>query len=454
VSADTHNLDDEVYFYFRGSDDFKETLRMYAAANAQAEISEGKDKDAYLGKAAMLKKGLVKYLSENKNTCFNVTYKCQMRQLIEVLKGKYNRDMTFKDTIDLASSICLDEYFGQIYPGLPVMKTKITRKNQADTVRAAFDHFAGRKTQQSTQMLQSFGILDGDKIRPEGSKYASYYIDQIKKLPSQGVLNYSDIFNAANDDMFEDKQFRINFLFTPIIFLSLVYAGYAVITLKDGSTLTASNLDRVPKISVFDLYEFKYISRPAQISMAELKRLFEVLDINPALLDNPNDREKGVAELLKKAQELSNTAVMSTRKLSDGFDLWGEPLANSLQVAAMQKACTSVKDEFSNYQAKYNTPAKLNNFTLTMEQVEQLAEQIKQMQLIGEYVNFKSDCSSVVGYVANIEYIDLGANFKSEVDAAKASFREIRDSIKDGTSGEQAAQKVDAALSKVKSKYI
>ena len=48
VSADTHNLDDEVYFYFRGSDEFKEMLRMFAAANAQADISEGKDKDAYL----------------------------------------------------------------------------------------------------------------------------------------------------------------------------------------------------------------------------------------------------------------------------------------------------------------------------------------------------------------------------------------------------------------------
>ena len=251
VSADVHNLDDEVYFYFRGSDEFKETLRMYAAANAQADISEGKDKDAYLNKAAMLKKKLVKYLNENKNTCFNVTYKCQMRQLIEVLKGKYNRDMTFKDTIDLAASICLDEYFGQIYPGIPVMKTKITRKNQADTVRAAFDYFAGRKTQQSTQMLQSFGILDGDKIRPECSKYASYYIDLIKQLPPQGVLNYSDIFDAANDDMFEDKQFRINFVFTPIIFLSLVYAGYAVLILKDGSTLTASNLDKVPKILTY-----------------------------------------------------------------------------------------------------------------------------------------------------------------------------------------------------------
>ena len=122
----------------------------------------------------MWKKKLVKYLSENKNTCFNVTYKCVMHQLIEVLKGKYNRDMTFKDTIDLASSICLDEYFGSIYREYPVMKTKITRTTRPENARAAFYYFSLRNTAKSTLMLQSFGILDGDKIRPEGSKYASY----------------------------------------------------------------------------------------------------------------------------------------------------------------------------------------------------------------------------------------------------------------------------------------
>ncbi len=454
VSADTHNLDDEVYFYFRGNDDFKEDLRLYAAANAQADISEGKDKDAYLGKAAILRKKLIKYLSENKNTCFNVTYKCQMKQLIEVLKGKYNRDMTFKDTIDLASSISLDEYFGTIYPGYPVMKTKITRKNQAENVRAAFDYYAGRKNQQATAMLQSFGILDGDKIRPEGSKYASYYIDMLKKLQPQGVLNYSDIFEPANDNMFVDKEFKINYLFTPIIFLSLVYAGYAVITLKDGSTLTASNLDKVPKTGVFDLYEFKYLSRPAQLSMAELKKLFEVLDINPALLDNPNDREKGVAELLKKAQEMSNSAVLADRKLTDGFELWGEPLANQQQVNMMRSAATAVKNEFSNYQAKFNTPAKLNNFGLTYDQIEELDKQIQLLRRIPEYITFKTDCTDIVGYISAIEFIDLGADMKSAIEDGKAAFRETRDSIMDGTAGDVAAGKVVAKLEKIKEKYI
>ncbi len=448
------NLEDEVYFFFKSSDEFKELLGLFAAANSLAQISEGKDKDAYLNKAGMVRKRLIKYLGENKNTCFEVQYKGQKRQMIEVLKGRYNRDMDFKDTVDLAASVCLDEYFDGVYPEFPVMKTKVTRKNMAENARQAFDYFAGRKTQPATLMLQSFGILDGDKIRPEGSKYAAYFIDLLKKLPPQGVINYSDIFELKFGDVFEDKKFKISFLFTPIVFLSMVYAGYATMTLKNGTVITASNLEQVPKLGVMDLYEFKYLSRPAQISMVELKKLFEVLDINGALLDNPNDRDEGVKQLLAKAQELSNSSVLAARKLQEGFELWGEPLANAQQVDRMQKACTAVRDEFSNYSAKYNTPAKLNNFSLTGEQVDELSEQIALVKTVAEYVTFKTDCSAVVSYIANIEFLDLGVVFKQELEAGKAAFREIRDDIADGASGETAAQKVTTELDKLKDKYI
>lgn len=448
------NLEDEVYFFFKSTAEFKEILGFFSAANAQAQISEGKDKDAYLSKAAMIRKKLIKYLSENKNTCFDIQYKGQKRQMIEVLRGRYNRDMDFKDSVDLAASLCLDEYFCGKYPDCPMMKTKVTRKNMAENVRQAFDYFAGRKTQTATLMLQSFGVLDGDKIRPEGSKYAAYYIDQLKQLPPQGVINYSDIFDVKYDDQYEDKHFKINYLFTPIIFLSMVYAGYATMTLRNGIVLSASNLDTVPRIGVLDLYEFKYLARPAQMAMAELKKLFDVLEINPALLDNPNDRDEGVKQLLKKAQETSNAAVLANQKLNNGFELWNEPLVDAQHLIAMQKACAAVKDEFSNYSARFNTPAKLNNFTLTFDEIDKLAEQITLIKAIAEYVTFKTDCANNVSYLSNIEFIDLGANFKQKLEAAKDEFRSARDSILTGTSGDAAAQKVNAALEKVKEEYI
>lgn len=90
------NLEDEVYFFFKSTAEFKEILGFFSAANAQAQISEGKDKDAYLSKAAMIRKKLIKYLSENKNTCFDIQYKGQKRQMIEVLRGRYNRVWTLR----------------------------------------------------------------------------------------------------------------------------------------------------------------------------------------------------------------------------------------------------------------------------------------------------------------------------------------------------------------------
>lgn len=453
-SASVKNLEDEVYFFFKSTAEFKEILGFYSAANALAQISEGKDKDAYLNKAVIIRKKLIKYLSENKNTCFDIQYKGQKHQMIEVLKGRYNRDMDFKDTVDLAASLCLDDYFCHKYPDCPVLKTRVTRKNMAENVRQSFDYFAGRKTQIADLMLQSFGILEGDKIRPEGSKYASYYIDLLKQLPPQGVINYSDIFDVKYDDQYEDKRFKISYLFTPIVFLSLVYAGYATITLRNGTMLSASNLDTVPRINSLDLYEFKYLSRPAQMAMAELKKLFDALEINPALLDNPNDRDEGVKQLLKKAQESSNTAVIASQKLNNSFELWNEPLVDAQHLFAMQKACTAVKDEFSNYAARFNTPAKLNNFTLSFEEIDELEKQIALTKAIEEFVTFKTDCAANVSYMSNIEFIDMGSNFKQKLEAAKDEFRSARDSILEGTSGQTAAQKVNTALEKVKEEYI
>lgn len=454
ADATIEHLDDEVYFYFKSNDEFKDILGLYAATNELANISEGKDKEAYFNKGGLLRKRLIKYLNENKNTCFDVMYKNQKNKLIEVLKNRYNKDFTFKDTIDLVASLCLDEYFNKKYPEYPIMQTKITRNNMAENVRKAFDYFAGRKDNLSTLMLQSFGILEGNKIKPEGSKFASYYIDLVKNLPPQGVLNYTDIFDLCFMDVYVDKKFKLEYIFTPIIFLSMVYAGYAVITLKNGTTITAANLDKVPKINALDLYEFKYISRPAQISMAELKKLFDVLGINPVLLDNPNNREKAIEELLKKAQDLCSSAVAAEKKLINGFELWGEPLTNTQQIKVLRNTCIAVKNEFSNYNVKFNTPAKLNNFKLSYDDIEELGKQIKLVSVIYEYITFKNECADIVSYISNIELIDISAKFKSNIENAKGEFRLIRDNIMNGVKGNVASQKVNIALTKIKDEYI
>lgn len=448
------NMDDEVYMYFKSTEDFKEMLSTYSAAKELEKMSDGNDRNAYKNKADALEKKLIKFLGENKNTCFDVEYKRKRKQLIEVLGKKYDRDSTFGDTIDLAASVCLDEHFNALYPDFPKMLTKVTKKNIQEIIRIAYDHFAGRKTQQSAAILQSFGLLDGDKIRPEGSKYASYFIEKIKALPPQGVLNYSDLFETVDMKEDYDKRFKLPNYFTGIVLLSLVYAGYVVINPKSGTNITVSELDNIAKLSPTIVYLFKYLSRPAQTSIAELKKLFDVIGLNPSLLDNPNDRDNAIEALLQKAQELCNAAVIAENKINTGFDLWGEPMVNQTVKGQMQSACTAVKNEFSNYKARFNTPAKLSNFSLSSDDIEALGKQITLINLIPEYLTFKETVHDSVSYVSTIENMELDDELKQLIEDSKAVFRKLRDDVADSEDGETEGEKVKSELEKVKSKYI
>ncbi|WP_243186892.1 DUF6079 family protein [Clostridium muellerianum] len=445
--------EDEVFFAFKQNEEFKNDLKLYAAALSMKELAEEKNKETYQNKANIYKKRLTKYLSENKNTCFEVSYKGIKRQLIEVLKGKYNKDFAFKETIDAAASICLDNYFSSKYPDMPIFKTKITLKNQADTIRAGIDHFAGRTNQQSKALLESFNLLDGEKININKSKYAAYYINQLSKLSPKGVINFNDIY-GENFNEYLDKHFSISYALMPIVFVALVHSGNAVIALKNGTTLTASNLDILPKTGALDLYEFKYISKPKDIALRELVRLFEILDIPRGLINNPAEREKGLEELIKKTSALATKAVQSSTKLNGEFELWGEPLIGEHILSDYKQSIKRVVDEFGNFGNRYNTVAKLNNFGMSMEQVEQIGKDIESVEIVIEYDKFKNTCISNVGYIMNLELMELGADFKSKIETAKSKFREVRDSINDDQNGEGAAVTVNNELSILKETYI
>jgi hypothetical protein len=450
-----HDLEDEVYFYFKPNDGFTEDLRFYAAAQSLEEISEGKERDAYAQKSQQMRNKLVRTLSAGKSTLFDVSYLGVRKQMLEVLKGRYDRDATFKDTIDTAASLCLDGYFGKKYPRFPVMRAKITRQNMADGLRDAYDQVAGRNTKLGREMLRSFGLLDAEgKVKAEDSPYAKYYMGLLSKLPPQGVINFDDLFDEVPGRGTFDKHFGYSSAFAVIVLLALVYAGRAVIKIDKGQ-ITASNLDQVPKLGKVELMQFRHISKPSDLPLAELRHLFDVLGLNPNLLNNEGTREKAAEDLVAVAKRISQDAAVSERRLSNDFSLWGEPLVNAQELKTLKDACDFVKGEFSNYGARYNTPAKLNNFRHSDTEIDELARQVRLAAIVDEYGRFQSECSQTVGYLQEIEYQEIGEALKKEVSEAKETFRRERDKIYDGEeNGDAAGQAVNASLSQVKDHYV
>lgn len=455
------DLSDEVYFQFKGNTGFKEKLNLYIAAFEEGmATAKGQEKAVYEKKATEYRKVLLKELNENVKIYFDVRYRGTCKSAIDVLKKHSVPNMMFKDVIDTVSSVCLDECFARKYPDYPVFASAITSKNIMEMTKAAYEYIANRRTKQGKEMLQAFGLLDAEeKIKPEGSRYAKYFMDKLQLLPPQGVINYSDLFDKKftfkNHEDYFDKRFQLSTFLTPILFLALVNNGNAVITLRNDNKVSVANLEDAVRNLTSDLYEFSYLSKPSGMPIVELKYLFEKLDLNGVLLNNPTNHEKALENLNRRAKELSNEAIILKQKLNNNFMLWGESLIpNATRLQKLEGYCTAIADEFTNYPVKYNKVAKLNNFAHSIAEIDTLADAMKQMRYVSEFLQFKEECGDKVTYVGNIENECLPENLKSEIVAAKAQFRQLRDDLYNGKSGRQAAIIVNNQMQAIIDEYI
>ena len=121
-----------------------------------------------------------------------------------------------------------------------------------------------------------------------------------------------------------------------------------------------------------------------------------------ALLDNPNDRDEGrEAAACKGTGAEQFFCTPAARKLQEGSNYgvsrWQ---THSKWIGCRKPALPFVTNSATTLQNII--PAKLNNFSLTGEQVDELSEQIALVKTVAEYVTFKTDCSAVVDYIANI----------------------------------------------------
>lgn len=448
------NNQDEVMFQFKSDEIFSNTLRLYAGALSMKGLAGDQNtRNIYNKKAEDLRKKLLKWLNDNKNTAFNVIYKGISKQLMQITHGKSRNIANFKEVIDLAASICLEEYFISIYPEFPVMKNKITQGNQADIIQRAIKCFAGQRTMDSIEFLESFNLIEGSKITVNNSKYAMNLVKKLDKLPPQGVINYSDIITQRYDE-YLDKQFNVNLEYFSVVLLALVYCGKANLALKNGAILSASNLDTLPRLGLVDIYEFKYLAKPKQGSIEELKKFFEILDISSGLLINTSEMEKGIEKALEKTKKISEDALLAKRAVSDNFKLWGEELIQSHIINSYLTKIDKLINEFVNFKTKYNTVAKLSNFGMTMEELADIEQAINCIDIINKYIAFKNECGNIINYISNIETTQLPENLSNDIENAKEVFRRKRDDIKDNLDSESAVREVIEELNKVKDKYI
>lgn len=444
--------DDEVFFSLHYDEDFNKNMRLFAAAKElQISAADQNTKKIYSDKSRDYEKKLKTWLNENKNTCYDVIHKGIKKQLIQLTHGA-NRNDNYKDTIDKAASICLEEHFNKLYPSFPVFKTKVTKNNNAEIINRAIKYFAGQKTSDSKAFLESFNLIDNNKITVDNSKYAMHLVKRLDKLPKQGVINRSDLLIEKSEELL-DNEFNINNEYYIVVLLALVHTGHANLVLKD-ITITASNMDRLINMGNMDIYEFKYLTKPKDASVAELKRLLKILGLPEGMVVNNKELEKGLDKILTKTGEVAEQSIKYKTYLNSEPTLWGELLFPEHIKRAYETKISFVLYEFSNFKSRYNTVAKLNNLNLTMEQLDEIEEGIKCINVIKEYEKFKLNADTMVSYISNVENSIVPESIADNISDAKDKFFELRDNIKADLDGEKAARELHNALTPIKQEYV
>ncbi len=447
--------DDEVFFKFNGDEGFRNSLKMYAAARemeitaAQADV-----KKIYRDKAGAFKKEVSDWINSNMLSSFTVTYRGVTRRMTEVLHGRRFNDKTFKDVIDTSSSVMLSDYFSDKYPKYPKFQVRVTERNIHEVLGRGLDYIAGKQIQDGASLLDSFGLLSAGKIKPENSMYAMNFVRKLSKLPANSVLNAGDIFENPYQDVYYDKEFKLGREWIVLIMAVLIYSGHVVLTAANGTRYDASNLDVLAKENKSNLYSFKHIARPKAPKMAELKRLFEILGIPEGLIVNPNTWEDAVKELLTVVKDLSSRGLHTISILNDGFALWGQPLIPGNIMDDYKERIRKVTGFGNAVNSRFNTPAKLQNFDYSMEQLKEIEDGIKVIRVVERYEDFKSKCSANVEYFSKVELVFQDEKWTDRIRAEREAFERVRDGIRMEDESSDPGTIINNRLNALKEEYI
>ncbi len=447
--------EDEVFFVLKGDEGLKSSLKMYAGAKEMEGMPGYSDsKKPYRDRAETYKKEVKNWLSSNKISAFSILYKGTSRSIIEVLHGRKVMDRNFKEIVDLVSSVMLNDYFNERYPKYPKFQVKVTERNMREIVGRGLNYIAGIATQDGAALLDSFGLLQNAKIKPENSAYAMHFIKKVKDLQPGGVINASDLINNPFPDIYVDKEFVFGREWLVLLFASMIYSGHITLLAANNERYDASNLEKLAKENMSNLLDFKHIAKPKAASLTELKKAFVMLDLPEGLIVNPNTWEDATVMLLEKSRSLSDKALHGKNLLNENFVLWGDLLIPMNKMQEYKEQLQRIVNFGNAVNSRFNTAAKLQNFDYTEDMLSEIEEAILIIATIERFEEFKNRCTANVEYFSRVELVVDDGVLMDKIRARKNEYLNIRDELAKSDCATDHGSALNNSLAMLKSEYI
>lgn len=228
------------------------------------------------------------------------------------------------------------------------------------------------KTKNGITILEGLVLLDENKnlnIRKSG--YARWLIEMLDSKPEGQVVNASELLDVIetfnkNEEVKRTGKFNLEPELFAVLLAALVYNGDIVITIN-GVTYDGIKFDDLIKLSAEQIADFTHIKKPSGLPVAALGELFDLFSIGRGLLQH-NGLQVAVGQLNKESKQLLDKVVRLDYEIKDGIPFLEVTLFNTEQITKLRSELSQFKTFLNDLQI-YDTPAKLNNFKFSVEEI-------------------------------------------------------------------------------------
>jgi Family of unknown function (DUF6079) len=449
---DDQQLADEVFFRLTHRDEkFQEALRLYAGAREMGASASAGTKKVYEDKADGFLKTLVAWLRTNMLTAFEVVYQGVPKKMVEWLRGHKTGGAAVRELLELTGSVCLAASFEDRYPEYPKFTVKLTASNLRQPTEDVIRWLAGGvKNNLATAVLDGLELLDGDRLKPQISRYAKVVLEKLAAKPPGQVVNRKELLTIKND-VEREAQFQLEPEFLLIVLASLVQNGNITLSVA-GKKLDAANLGEATKTPLEQLVGFKHVEKPKGLPLAELVALFEMLDLAEGLIRNENTHEEAVKQLRTKANDLTERVVTVAQHVQTGLPCWGSELIPAEDREQQRQKLDDMKVFLEGLQA-FNAPGKLKNFSKSVLEIEQQATTLDLVKRIEDLNSLVQELTALTGYLGTAAAVLPPTDpWRMQMETIRSEWRA---KLMDPTarSAAEFRQKINRALQKAKDDY-
>lgn len=398
---------DEVFFHLTGRDEpFEQVLQAFAGAMEMALISSGEHKQTYLKKAGDAVSALQRWLRQRMPQGVTVTYQGASRRLVEWARegAPMRADLSILELVNGVASTCLASHFEERYgeyPSFRGMREPITETSRPRMAQEAIRWLAGTRTQAGAAVLDGLELMQDSQAKPRHSRYALHILDRIEALRLGEVLNRSALLSTEFPGLEREPRFKLEPEWLLVVLLAMVYSGDVVLQLP-GDRVDAGSLSAVPRLPMETLTDFRFIERPRDLPLAAWVAVFELLELPPGLIREPDRHDVAIETLQRQVESEIGRVLRAQEALRQGLLLWQEPVLDPARQAGVSKALAEYKTFLESLRV-FTSPGRLRNLRLSEVEVKEHGSRREQLRLLERLMEAVAALQPMTAYLREAE---------------------------------------------------